>query len=177
MRRRFTLFLFLPAVVLMPVLVVLFGACASQGEGERCSPEAGNAGADDCQSGLECLRTNNANAVYRCCPADRTRSTTAACALPGTVDANSSVPEATTLPEASSDAPDLRLDGSDDALDGTADGSDASADGLLEGATDAPAEALLDVATESTPDGRASAETSTDAAAEATSDGSGATAD
>ncbi|MDP9033621.1 MAG: hypothetical protein M3O50_02350 [Myxococcota bacterium] len=181
MRRRFTFWLFLPAIALMPLLAVTFGACSSQGEGERCGPEAGNAGADDCQSGLICVRTNNTNAVYRCCPSDRTQATTSACALPGTTDANSSVPEAATSAETSSDATDTGPDGaiSSEAqavvVDGAADApSDGTVDAISADVADATADAVTDAAAEAA-DARARADA--DAAVDGAADGSDATPD
>ena len=68
------------AVALVSALSV--GACSNQGEGERCDNRGDHAGDDECQDGLKCLLVGSSSIPtenYRCCPADQTAPTVAAC--------------------------------------------------------------------------------------------------
>jgi hypothetical protein len=84
-------------------------ACSGQGEGELCSPNAGNHGNDDCQDGLICV-TSPTYLLGRCCPQDRSQATTTVCSSNsgGLGDANPAPPDAsaeeTPPAEASTDA-------------------------------------------------------------------------
>lgn len=57
--------------MLVAGFVSLVVACSNQGEGERCSRNAGNDGKDDCEPGLSCQLVNN---LELCCPYDRPAS-------------------------------------------------------------------------------------------------------
>jgi hypothetical protein len=105
----------LPAAFAFTVL----SACSGQGEGELCSPNAGNQGNDDCQSGLICVVAASRYVLGRCCPQDPSKATTAVCsANSGGLDASPAPPEA-----ASEQPPPLDA------------GADAPAESAAEGAT------------------------------------------
>ena len=85
---------------MLAVLVALpTGACSNQAEGERCDTHGDNGGNDDCKSGLVCVKAallNGAPASDRCCPPDRSRSSTDVCRLPSNpVGADSAPPDQT----------------------------------------------------------------------------------
>ncbi|HEY8088394.1 MAG TPA: hypothetical protein VIF09_11130, partial [Polyangiaceae bacterium] len=76
------------AALVLPVLAALaFASCSNEGEGQPCSPQAGNSGNDDCQSGLICTVVT---AGTRCCPQDRTTAKTSECALSSTAGGDAS---------------------------------------------------------------------------------------
>jgi hypothetical protein len=97
----------LPAALAFTVL----SACSGQGEGQLCSPNAGNQGNDDCQSGLVCVVAPATYTLGRCCPQDRSKATTAVCsANSGGLDASPAPPDASSEqqpppPDAGTDAP------------------------------------------------------------------------
>ncbi|MGO9836065.1 MAG: hypothetical protein ACLP1X_17825 [Polyangiaceae bacterium] len=83
-------------------------ACSNQGEGEICDPDAGNAGNNDCQSGLVCTKSTLPGVEgFRCCPSDLTTAKTAVCSIShGVADASPAPPDGGPEPEAASvDAP------------------------------------------------------------------------
>jgi hypothetical protein len=114
------------AFIALPVaaaVALAFAACQGESEGMPCDINAGNHGNDDCQSPLVCT-TGLANVQgARCCPQDRTQSTTPECALGSAVtDAASPAP-----PEASTnDAPAAETGGGDGAAEATGPAGDAS---------------------------------------------------
>jgi hypothetical protein len=60
------------AVLLLAVSAVA-GACMQQGEGDVCSPSAGDNGNADCQNGYVCTQPGllaSGTIGYRCCPGD-----------------------------------------------------------------------------------------------------------
>jgi hypothetical protein len=109
MRFRFA-FLVLPFAALLT-----FGACNANSEGQPCDPNAGNHGNDDCQAPLVCTP-----AIFRCCPVDRTQSTTPECAQSSsTSDASSAPPDSTGL----GDAPSFDATGDGSSKEGSAEAS------------------------------------------------------
>jgi len=112
------------------VALALAVGCSNQGEGEVCDVNAGNAGNDDCQSGLVCTPgIVPGERSGRCCPAPPLVATTTVCAvnhLAGN-DASPAVPP--------------------DAGEGGADVGPI--DAPMEGATDAPAESATDATVDS----------------------------
>jgi hypothetical protein len=78
---------------------VVLVACSNQGEGERCELLNNN---EDCESPLICTAPatlpEGFNSAARCCPADRTQATTAACGLPTTGPLGDSAPPPDTGP-------------------------------------------------------------------------------
>jgi len=65
-------------------------ACNNQGQGDVCDVNAGNAGTDDCQTGLTCVPAPGAVGTpnpYRCCP---TTDPTAAVCMVSTVTGDAS---------------------------------------------------------------------------------------
>lgn len=101
---------------LFSAISAIAGACMQQGEGDVCSPYAGNGGSSDCQDGYVCTEPSllaPGTMGYRCCPGDLSLGT-GVCAL-GT----SMIPENPANPT---------LDAQADAADaGDAEGSDAEA--------------------------------------------------
>jgi hypothetical protein len=114
------------AVLAATIAFIGLDACLGQGEGQLCSPSAGNMGNDDCQSGLVCT-TSPTYMLGRCCPQTPSAATTDVCALHGAVfDASPNPPSdastETATAEASIDGP---VESSSDATMG-ADASDAA---------------------------------------------------
>jgi hypothetical protein len=97
----------------------VLSACSGQGEGQLCSPNAGNQGNDDCQGGLVCVVSPQMYTLGRCCPQDRSKATTAVCSPnSGGIDASPAPPDAS-----SEQAPAAET------------GTDASSDSTAEGGT------------------------------------------
>jgi hypothetical protein len=112
-------------------LLLALGACAGQGEGQRCDKLASSGGDSDCQSGLTCqARINSYSQSYGiCCPQPPNQPTTTACSMSsGGLDASPTPTEASaeeaSAVEVGADAPG---EGSADAGSGS-DGSDAPAE-------------------------------------------------
>jgi hypothetical protein len=139
-RRRFAFALAIAGMLSGAVAVV---ACSNQGEGDRCD-SAGTGtppGTDDCKDGLVCTpKAELSGNADLCCPADRTKATTAACALshppigeagiPPTGDSSSD--SAATEGGGGDSGPDAKPDGSPDS------GPDAPSEAAAEGGSDAP---------------------------------------
>jgi hypothetical protein len=100
MRSRFA-FLLLPLVAAL--LLVSFGACQNEGEGQPCDTNAGNGGNDDCRSPLVCTTGLNNAMDPRCCPQDRANATTPECSLSSSTfdGASPAPPDASTVETAS----------------------------------------------------------------------------
>lgn len=132
--RRIAVSFALSAVVSLLGLVV---ACSNANEGERCQIDNGN---DDCKDGLVCTRSTDLplppnfqgtvpEKEGRCCPQDRSKSTTAECAQTPQAPGGDAA-----LPPDSGSTPG---DGGSDAADGGK--VDASDGGSNDAATDGDA--------------------------------------
>jgi hypothetical protein len=140
MRPRFASLL-LPFVAAL--LLVSFGACQNEGEGEPCDTNAGNGGNDDCRSPFVCTVGLNNAMDARCCPQDRANATTPECSLSSaTFDgANPAPPDASAPDTASPEAASLEAASpeaaSPEAASPEAATPEASTDAPAEGATEA----------------------------------------
>lgn len=143
------------SLVVSLVLLVIY-ACSNQGEGEICDIDAGNAGNDDCQSGLVCTSLSGVLGA-RCCPSDLTTAKTAVCSVSHGASANPAPPDS----------------GGEEDAEASAGETSTAADAPAAPA-DAPEEPMLDAAPEVSADvgADASADASTDARADAGADGS-----
>ncbi len=140
------------------VLSVLPAACSNQGEGDFCDTLNGN---NDCQSDLICVEqapglvAMQGIATSRCCPADSTQATTAACmasvtgfdasnevgdASSSDAGAEASAPEASVPDAGGPDAPEASTDAAHDAMSSDAT-VDHAAPPAADGAVDAPPDA------------------------------------
>jgi hypothetical protein len=129
------------------VALAIVCACSNQGEGEICDPDAGNAGNNDCQSGLVCTKSTLPGVEgFRCCPSDLTTAKTAVCSIShGVADASPAPPDGGPEPDAGTvdapiDAPveattDSSVDSPEESLPEAAEVGTAATD-----ASDAPAD-------------------------------------
>ncbi len=124
------------ALVSLVGLALAAVGCSLQGEGERCSIANGS---NDCEAPLVCTKREllTGSTVDRCCPADRTQSTTASCAVTftGGTDAGSSPTQPLV------DAGALPADGAPASLDSSVFVDAARTDAALPADAAAPAEA------------------------------------
>jgi hypothetical protein len=141
MRFRFA-FLLAPALAAVAV-----AACSGESEGQPCDRNAGNTGDDDCANGLVCTQVS-ATQGSRCCPADRSTSTSPDCAETTSTegDASPEPPDTSVLDTSTPDAPvEAGHEGGVDASEGGAAEAGAAEGGSAEGAAgegstgDAPA--------------------------------------
>lgn len=116
------------AVSALAGVIFLLVACSQQAEGDRCQLDNNN---DDCADGLVCTGSTNLPIAQRgtatdregrCCPADRTQATVAACAAnastPGgdaAIDLDAEIDSATGVGDAGDDAPSTTVDSGSDA--------------------------------------------------------------
>jgi hypothetical protein len=131
-------------LALCGVAIAAAGACAGQGEGQLCNPNAGNAGNDDCQSGLTCVKRPSIviSTFGICCPPTG-QATTTACSVNGSfTDASPEPPDAFTQ-AASADA---QIEGAADAPGTDAGQAGLSADSAPLGSDAADATVAADVA-------------------------------
>jgi hypothetical protein len=110
---------------LLLVVSAIVGACMQQGEGDVCSPFAGNNGNADCQDGYVCTPPGllaSGTMGYRCCPGDLALGT-GVCAL-----GQSMIPENPANPanDAGADASDAAQAEGGDANVATVEGGDAN---------------------------------------------------
>lgn len=129
------------SLVVSTLAVFAMPGCSNQGEGERCDPNNNN---DDCASGLTC-QTIAGQPSPLCCPPAPQQPTVAEC-FAGQAPLPEAGSEASTQPEASTDAaPEASADAADDT---TADVE--SADAADDASSDAaePADAESDAAGE-----------------------------
>jgi hypothetical protein len=129
MRSRFA-FLLLPLVAAL--LLVSFGACQSEGEGQPCDTNAGNGGNDDCRSPLVCTTGLNNATDPRCCPQDRASATTPECSLSSSTfdGASPAPPDASTVETSSPESAATEAAASEA-------GTDAPAEGAVEAGSSA----------------------------------------
>jgi hypothetical protein len=122
------------------VALAIVCACSNQGEGEICDPDAGNAGNNDCQSGLVCTKSTLPGvAGFRCCPSDLTTATTAVCSIShGVADASPSPPDSGPEPDDASASVDSPIDAP----------AEATREATTDAPVDSPAEALPEAATD-----------------------------
>jgi hypothetical protein len=127
--------------VCVSLALVFATACSNQGEGEICDIDAGDAGDDDCQSGLVCTSLSGVVGP-RCCPSDLNQAKTAVCAINHqAVTANPAPPDGAA--EATEASP------GDGAMAGP---SDATPDATPDAPADAPGASIPDAAGEASAD-------------------------
>jgi hypothetical protein len=129
------------AVLVAAIAFTSLGACSGQGEGQLCSPGAGNMGADDCQGGLVCI-TSATYMLGRCCPQNPSAATTDVCGVHGGgLDASPMPPGPSTEASTSEASIDGPVESSSDATM-SADASDAASGTAVDVGTGAePADA------------------------------------
>ena len=118
---------FLRTTLIVSALLVAgwtaLSACSNQGEGERC--ELGN-GDDECKDGLICTAAVQLplgfNSSDRCCPVDRSQSTTEECRVGTTGPVDGSAPSGETGPPVSQDSGSEASDAASEAADAAEDG-------------------------------------------------------
>jgi hypothetical protein len=127
------------ALFVPPLLAALaFASCSNEGQGQPCDPLAGNAGDDDCQSGLVCTPTQ---AGSRCCPQNRQTATASECVLTSTVsDASNPAPPDASSSETSTSDGETPVEAAVEAGGDTGPTGDASDGATAEAAADAPSE-------------------------------------
>jgi hypothetical protein len=128
--RRLLTSIFVAAAVAAPAA---WSGCSNQAEGERCDTTDDNGGNDDCQN-MHCTpksELNGSPATDICCPWDRSKATTAVCALqPTPLNADGGVSNDGALGDApiTTDAP-------------SESSADAPADSPVDSPSDAPTDA------------------------------------
>jgi hypothetical protein len=111
------------------VALAWVGACSNQGEGGVCDPNS-----DDCGSGLTC-QTITGSPVNRCCPVDRTTSTTQICQ-----ESTSGLNDANAAPQDSGASSSSSSSSSGGDAEAGSSAPDALSEATTETSADAPAE-------------------------------------
>jgi hypothetical protein len=130
---------------LVSLALLLAVACSNQGEGEICDTDAGDAGDDDCQSGLICTSLSGVVGA-RCCPSDLNQAKTAVCSISHqAVTANPAPPDGAAETEEASPEDGATAVPSDGAPDAPADAPGAPIPDAASSTPDAAGEASADV--------------------------------